>query len=578
MLKQSLRSNKESKRQRDSAFKDSSHITNRSLILQQQQRIKTNHLLLYITLTISLGFLTLIYNSTNGSQSDEIIEYILSSTASTASTAQTIHKGDETDADIVSYVDDVDSIYRGRGAINSNNFVSLNGKELKKPSSYLTMYGDHRVKQSLQSLPKWFQDYVKWNREITSYPYEENVTTTSTSSSPKYLILMCLPTDTCGGLSDRFRALAFNLFVASQTSRVLCIYWTRPYPLESFLKPNPSGIDWRCPKVLSTLVDESKSSRKQQKVKHHRWLKCHKIPIRECTEQGIQGIAKSDHPYMVTTFNGNSIEGINTMNRFVQRQSYKDFMPEIGQWSYPEMIGDMFRVMFQPVEKIAQRINATMDKLGLIENQYSSVHMRARYPVNHLVHLMNDLKKDSDTFENMDKVDKGEVRFQGYTKDYLVETLENAIKCGNLLSPDLPMLFVSDHHDVTKYALTNEFVGSQDNRTFRPIGVDIDAIPPHFDVKQKNVSDVAEYYSVFEDLLILGGSKCVTYGVGSYGSFGAGLAGNKCRTVHRKAKGVDAPCPNDRGDRKPIPIYANETLFGEMPGGEGKLPFRSHNE
>ena len=116
-------------------------------------------------------------------------------------------------------------------------------------------------------------------------------------------------------------------------------------------------------------------------------------------------------------------------------------------------------------------------------------------------------------------------------------------------------------------------MGQFDNQTFRPIGIDSDIIPVHLDVKDNIISAVDEYFPVFEDLLIMGGSKCVTYGVGSFGSFGAGLAGNRCRTVHRKSKGVDAKCPNDRGARKPILINADETLFDESPGGDGKIAF-----
>ena len=63
----------------------------------------------------------------------------------------------------------------------------------------------------------------------------------------------------------------------------------------------------------------------------------------------------------------------------------------------------------------------------------------------------------------------------------------------------------------------------------------------------------------------MGGSKCDAHGVGSFGSFGAGLAGNRCRTVHRKSIGYIVPCPNERGVQRSIAIDANEMLFQNKP-------------
>ena len=45
------------------------------------------------------------------------------------------------------------------------------------------------------------------------------------------------------------------------------------------------------------------------------------------------------------------------------------------------------------------------------------------------------------------------------------------------------------------------------------------------DALTNNVNKIADdHYPVIEDLLIMGGSNCVAYGIGSFGAFRAGLA------------------------------------------------------
>ena len=61
-------------------------------------------------------------------------------------------------------------------------------------------------------------------------------------------------------------------------------------------------------------------------------------------------------------------------------------------------------------------------------------------------------------------------------------------------------------------------------------------------------------YPVIEDLLIMGGSKCVAHGLGSFGSFAAALSGNRCRAVHRNTKGDRESCPNDKAAGKLVEI------------------------
>ena len=415
-------------------------------------------------------------------------------------------------------------------------------------SSYLTMYGEHRVAQSLASLPKWFQDYVQWNRNATS-----NRETT------KYLVVPCTGGEECGGLSDRLRLLPFLLFTAKHTSRVICFYWTDPHPLETFLEPTELGIDWRCPAEFSESL-----SLKMREIKWN-YGRCDN----QCIQKVLADYQKSEDKFILTKF-VKIFDSINALNYLVQRHSYVKEMPDLRQggsgWMYPDMIGDIFRVIFKPVIPLAQNINSTMTRLGLVENEFVSVHVRARYPVPKLKALRSFDRREE--FKGLE--------FEGDVKKYLLTVMENAIKCGNLLAPHLPMYFISDHHNATQYVISNDFIG-KDGESFRPLGPASGVIPLHTDavfLEEVKEIDAEKFYPIFEDLLIMGGSRCVSFGMGSFGSFGAGLSGNRCKSNHRRYNGDPIKeCPDNLGERNTIPIDENDMLFGEKSDGEGKLLF-----
>ena len=156
----------------------------------------------------------------------------------------------------------------------------------------------------------------------------------------------------------------------------------------------------------------------------------------------------------------------------------------------------------------------------------------------------------------------------------MISLLQNAIECGHSLAPDLKILIISDHNEVTRYAIQNDFIIGKKSEgvTVRPVAIERDKEPLHMEGNHSS-KGVEEFYPVFEDLLIMGGSRCVTHGIGSFGSFGAGLSGNRCRAIHRKHDGPAIKCPNDRVNTSPIVINATQMAFGEKPGGKGKLVY-----
>lgn len=463
--------------------------------------------------------------------------------------------------------------YKEDDEVDANNVID-DYVAFEDPYSYLTMYGRHRYDESFRNLPKWLQEYFEWHKEQTD-DADENT---------KYAVLACLPEDDCGGLSDRLRPLPFYLMVAKRTNRVLCFYWRKNYGLEEFLQPVEDGIEWRCPSDTHKYYDLTKEARKQTRSKQFKFIYCKlgQIPTAQCVENDIKRINEEEkfttrRFLSITMYTREPIK-INLANMLIHRHSYGGIshsgndveeknnsylMPDLVNWDYPEMIGDIFRVMFEPVPLLARRVNMTMAKLGLVENEFVSTHVRARYPTAALLEMHGSLNYDKG----------GGLNFEDpQVKNYLTVISKNAIACSHILAPDLKVFFASDHNQATNYIISNEvevFDIKDNGMRIKAVGINRDKEPVHTESNQTSL--ISDFYPVFEDLLIMGGSRCVSHGVGSFGSLAAGLGGNKCRALHRNHSGKSIKCPNKKDVPKSAVIDASEMMFGEQPGGDGKL-------
>jgi hypothetical protein len=155
-----------------------------------------------------------------------------------------------------------------------------------------------------------------------------------------------------------------------------------------------------------------------------------------------------------------------------------------------------------------------------------------------------------------------DISFEGKYKAALTEYSDNAIRCGVLLDKNQEKFFFSsDSADLTKYVSSTPLV--IDGVQVNAVGVDSRDEILHMEYSSNN--SATSLYSVIEDLLIMGGSKCVAHGVGSFGAFGASLAGNRCRAMHRKHSGKPLECPNYEGATHYHNITDEHRLFGPDP-------------
>jgi len=431
-------------------------------------------------------------------------------------------------------------------AFQYNEIVPITTSIPKKISEtdipYLTMYGTHRAERSFALLPEWLQTYFEWHREQTQ----------NRSEDTKYVVLTCLRR--CGGASDRLRPLPFFLLYASLVPRVVCIHWPIPFGLENYLAPPVDNagrmVDWRCPLDVSEAFAQDISNSSFNKS-------CPYSNRLSCYEGTIKNMRKNNNKYVFLDLRNYAIDRINKANEIFQLHSYADKMPPVCQWQFVDLMGDIFRVMFEPVPALAESINSTMTILGLKENEYVSVHVRARYPYN----------------QNFKKYDLGGgLKLEGREKSYLFDIVNNAVSCGSLLAMNSTIYFASDSHEVVKDAITRD-ISLDGGIQVQPVGIHRDKEPLHSNVKHPG-SHINDFFPLFEDLLIMGGSKCVAHGLGSFGSFGAGLIGNQCRTIHRRWNGDRIFCPNNRTECdcvNTVQRYDGKMLFGSVRDGKRRV-------
>ena len=160
-----------------------------------------------------------------------------------------------------------------------------------------------------------------------------------------------------------------------------------------------------------------------------------------------------------------------------------------------------------------------MKSLELIPEQYSSVHLRVKYPR----YGIDPHKK---------------FIFQEH-KSKVIEWATNAVNCALELHPNTTLYVSSDNNDTIGYLLedspfaNHDFDATQYNT--HPIVklVARDYSKENAHIAFSKTEDIDEFMSVFEDLMIMGMGKCVAHGLGGYGRLGAALCGGDCVVTHR---------------------------------------------
>ena len=189
----------------------------------------------------------------------------------------------------------------------------------------------------------------------------------------------------------------------------------------------------------------------------------------------------------------------------------------------------MFRLMFSPSKALAERVESTMESLHLVPSQYSSVHLRVKYPVDK-------------------SIDEKLFTFQKH-KEKITSWATNAVNCAAELHPNSTIYVSSDNNDTVGYLLEDSHFAqhyidaTKHNKhplVVKLVARDYSQENEHVAFSSNKESD--GFMDVFIDLMILGMGKCVAHGVGGYGRLGAALSGGECVMAHRNHRGRPNMC------------------------------------
>jgi len=299
------------------------------------------------------------------------------------------------------------------------------------------------------------------------------------------VILRCSNEDRkCGGIADRLKSLPFFVGAGAVYKRIFLIRWQRPTKLEEFLLPNE--INWSFPDWMYNTKDFEKAMF---------------IPTGQLMVSSLEKY--TDHIFiegLLQDFYGGSAHYYRFDTQLNDNREFdaawaKEKDDFAGWPDYIIIFRDLFFSVFEPSPPVAKLIREHMASANLIPGKFSASHYRAFYAVEH--------RKDV----------RSERELRGKAN--------NALNCASTLQPGDPIYFASDSHVAVLFA---KQMADTTNRKIVTFDDEKEAL--HLDKKdQWKSGNVADFYSAFVDLLIMGEAKCMIHGLGGYGTF-ANLLGH----------------------------------------------------
>jgi hypothetical protein len=379
-------------------------------------------------------------------------------------------------------------------------------------------------------LPDWLDKFLK------SQP---TATHNETLSDPnaKFIVMTCYKFkrnywEACGGLSDRLFLLPYYIWLANKTGRKLLIKYGKPHPMEEFFVPPEGGFDWRAPNGYFDEEWEAYSLRGHAEMKWQRRARWHELIEKPEWNDTRVVFANTNLaiPYVGTHFE--KVTGLATY----------------------EVWPGIFRRFFQPSKPLAKIIDSIAEEYGLIPGQYSSAHVRAKFPVGR-----NEIKM-------IDRSEKGLNMKDARTHEIITAIADNAMHCAMKAMPEAKhVYFASDAHEPTTYLLEESptWVVHQNSTTSSHLiqkpSVTIitrpnhTVEPAHFEFTRD--PDPSKYYGIFIDLWMMAHAKCMAQGLGGFGHFASSLSGNhySCRVRHRDYDiGISPACPTPGAENRAV--------------------------
>jgi hypothetical protein len=383
----------------------------------------------------------------------------------------------------------------------------------------------------LSGLPSWIQNYAIWHAETRAkFPGH---TIFTDPDAPNLLIRTCTVDYLCGGLHDRLGQLPWDLYLANQTNRILFIWWEEPI-LEEFLTPNT--LDWavppqvqkglvtrRPPKLFDGILNDWNQKRKGWANRLDRAIE--RAKMGEYRDKKILR---------------------HSLTAYSMEQALETRLVALGETDmihFTHSYGKIFRMFFRPSSPVQQELDTISSQLGLVPGEYSTVHLRVRYPRGVPLEEQGMLVgKEPDAPD----ADHGGLLWYGPAKDYAVKWATHAVRCSQtLLKQETEKIYmIADSNDLVRhFAYDLKAPNAKDNETLISSPGDLaawravastnivarDMSMDNFHLDRQRGKNVRDYYSTFIDLLLASGARCIAYGLGRYGLFASKIAGSPCQ-------------------------------------------------
>ena len=330
-------------------------------------------------------------------------------------------------------------------------------------SNSLHQFSSHSVNaNNTRTNTKAQQGIPNWLSEYIIWHREQRQTLTLdnwNATGRKYLVMQCLNIDQrCGGTADRLKPIPTLLLLAFQYKRMLLIHWERPCKLDEFLQPTSRGLDWRVPEWLDpSLLGSRPAGTTVRRIQRH-----------ARANGGNDVVVRSRYQ----SDNGGA-------------EYYNEHFNKTGRATFEQAYHSVWHAIFEPVAPLQQVIDETMKNLSLVPGEYAAAHLRATYGV------------------------------QSRPQPVIRNWATNAVNCASQLRPGGPIFFASDSNFaisvVKRYAAVHKY---------KIVSLQHEKEPLHLEKSNHSDRDPSEYYDTFVDLYLLGNSRCLSYNVGGFGTWG----------------------------------------------------------
>jgi hypothetical protein len=379
-------------------------------------------------------------------------------------------------------------------------------------------------------LPDWMDKFLKsqptaTHADLFSDPNEKFIVMTCYKFTPKSW-------EACGGFSDRMFLLPYYIWLANKTGRRLLIKYGKPHPLEEFFVPPEGGFDWRVPNGYFDDEWEAYSHRGHAAMAWQRRAAWH---------------------VLLETPEWNDTRVLYVNNNLAFYKVGTHFEKATGLEKH-EVWPGIFRRFFQPSKPVAKIIDSITEEHGMIPGQYSTAHVRAKFPVGTLeIKLINNKEKGGLNMED------------ARTREIIAAIADNAAHCASKAMPETKhVYFAADAQEPTTYLLEESPTWAVKNSTSshliqkRPSVMIVTrpnhtVEPLHFETGTD--PDPSKFYAIFIDLWIMAHAKCMAQGIGGFGHFASMMSGNhySCRVRHRDyAFGISPTCPTPGAENQAV--------------------------